>query len=468
MRGMIWFKKDLRLSDNPALYHACKQCDEGVIAVYIIDCQMWENHNVADCQIEFILRGLRELSMDLDKIGIPLIVENINQTKLIPDFLLKLAQQTKVDKLFLNNELEVNEKYRDVSVIKLFDKNEIGSQCFNDQLILPYEKILTKKGDYFKVFTAFKREWIKVFASENTVKAFPVPKVTKKISIPSSAVPEKIIGIASRIQPDLWPSGEKVAKKLLQKFITKKIFSYDKERDFPALDGTSQLSPYLALGMISARQCFLSALEMNNFELDSGNRGTLTWMSELIWREFYRHILIAVPRVCMNKAYKLETEKLAWNYNKDLLTAWQKGETGYPLVDAAMRQLNSTGWMHNRLRMVVAMFLSKNLFLDWRLGEKYFAEHLVDFDFASNNGGWQWCASTGVDAVPYFRIFNPMTQAKRFDPEGEFIRQYCPELKMCSNKEIHGLNFSDVKYTKPIVDYKKSRQRILSAFKSLR
>lgn len=451
MRGLVWFKKDLRLTDNPALYHACQQADEGVIAVYIIDCDMWKNHHVSHCQIEFILRGLAILQEDLQKIGIPLVIKNIPKTNKIPECIVEICHEHKIDTVFFNRELEINETRRDNAVINACKKQGIKCEESNDQLILPYENIRTKQGGYYKVFTAFKNEWLKVYSPN---KLFPKPKLKNARAIKSSAVPNKIPEISSNIDPTLWIAGENTARKYLKKFVSKNLFLYDKQRDFPALDATSKLSPYLAVGMISVRECFQAALEANNFELYSGNKGALTWMSELIWRDFYRHILIAVPRVCMNKAYKIETEKLAWNYDKKLLTAWQQGKTGFPIVDAAMRQLKTIGWMHNRLRMIAAMFLSKNLFLDWRLGENYFAENLIDFDFASNNGGWQWSASTGTDAVPYFRIFNPITQAKRFDPEMKFIMQYCPE-------------YGTSDYPKPIIDYAKSRRNVVESFKAL-
>jgi len=471
MRGIIWFKKDLRTHDNPALFYADQQCSDGVIAVYIIDPFMWKKNNVAAIQIEFILRGLEALKKDLAKIQIPLVIIHAKNTADIPQALYILATQVKADKLFFNQELEINEAHRDTVVNQFFAKQNISTETFHDQLILPYNAVQTKAGMYFKVFSAFKREWLKVF---NPIQLLPPPRAYARPNIIlSSDIPKTLPNIDSKINPQLWPAGEKIAHKRLHQFIEEDLFSYDKLRDFPTLTATSQLSPYLAVGMISARTCFNVALEANAFELDTGNKGALTWMTELIWREFYRSILIAVPRICMDKAYKLATEKLPWRYDKHLLQKWQQGNTGFPIIDAAMRQLNTTGWMHNRLRMIVAMFLSKNLFLDWRLGETYFATHLIDYDFASNNGGWQWSASTGTDAVPYFRIFNPTTQSERFDPEGQFIRQYCPELTGFDRHSIHAphqrlpLLAAQANYPKPIIDYVKSRQQALAAFKKL-
>jgi deoxyribodipyrimidine photo-lyase len=469
MRGIVWFKKDLRVNDNPALFHACKQCSDGVVAVYIIDPEMWIKHKISARQIDFILRGLTILREDLENIDIPLLIHTIDKTNRTPAYLFSLMEQLQAEKLFFNREYEVNEAARDKSVVEYVNKNRLGAEIYEEQLILPHQQIKTGAGDYFKVFTPFKRQWLKVF-SQSSPKKFSKPKSAVKIIIDNVTTYESAPYSAPHFDSKLWPAGEQKARSRLDKFLKDDGLSYDKQRDFPALAATSQLSPYLAVGMISAKECFLAALTMNSRELDTGNKGMLTWMSELIWREFYRHILIYVPRICMDKAYNAATEALPWRYSESLLKAWQHGQTGFPLVDAAMRQLNSIGWMHNRLRMVVAMFLSKNLFLDWRLGEQYFTEKLIDIDFASNNGGWQWSASTGTDAVPYFRIFNPTTQSQRFDPTGEFIRQYCPELKQLNAKQIHEpykYLQGQIDYPHPIIDYKKSREYAIQAFKAL-
>ncbi len=462
MRTLVWFKKDLRLLDNPALYHASKQSTDGVLAVYIIDSEMWLKHGISPSQIDFILGGLKQLSVDLEKLHIPFMVISVDQTRAIPATLLRVVEEVKADKLFFNLEYEVDESRRDNSVVEYLKQHHIPSQTYTDQLILPHELVKTNQNEYFKVFTAFKRQWLKHFSLVQP-KSLPKPSAQSPLAILSTEVP--LVA-----QNNIWPPGEREAYARLKKFTKTEILVYQKQRDYPFLDSTSRLSPYLATGMISAKECFLAALAVNSGELDTGNLGTLTWMSELIWREFYRHILIYVPRVCMNKAYNLKTEMLPWKYDEALLNAWKQGQTGFPIVDAAMRQLNMTGWMHNRLRMVVAMFLSKNLFLDWRLGERYFTEKLIDFDFASNNGGWQWSASTGTDSVPYFRVFNPTLQSERFDPTGEFIRQYCPEISMLEGKVIHNpyaYLSHDIDYPPPIIDYKKSRADVINEFKKI-
>jgi deoxyribodipyrimidine photo-lyase len=470
VRGIIWYKKDLRIQDNPALHHACQECTDGVIAVYIINFEMWQKTNTAPLQIEFILRNLAELKNSLEKINIPLLLSNTKKTIDISSILYSLSQQVKAEKLFFNKELEIYEKQSEATVCEFLTQHNIPTAAYDNQFILPYDKIRTRSGNCFKIFTAFKREWLRNFTP---IILLPKPKKQIPIHIISSRVPLKLPGINSSIKSCPWPPGERGANKVLNAFIKKNLLSYDKTRNFPALNATSQLSPYLATGIISARTCFNAALVTNGLELDTGNKSALTWMSELIWREFYRHILVSKPSVCMSKAYKPATEKLPWRYDQSLLLAWQQGNTGFPIIDAGMRQLNTIGWMHNRLRMIVAMFLSKNLFLDWRLGETYFAQHLIDYDFASNNGGWQWSASTGTDAVPYFRIFNPTTQSERFDPSGEFIRQYCPELKAFDAYSIHAphqrapLLAIEAHYPKPIIDYAKSRQQAIIAFKTL-
>jgi deoxyribodipyrimidine photo-lyase len=251
-----------------------------------------------------------------------------------------------------------------------------------------------------------------------------------------------------------------------------RIHAYHTTRDLPALEGTSQLSPYLAAGVISPRQCLLTAVSQNEGQI-SGAPGPTTWISELTWRDFYTHVLVGFPRVSRHQPFKQKTAAIRWRTNQDEFDAWCQGQTGYPLVDAGMRQLNQTGWMHNRLRMVTAMFLTKHLLIDWRWGEKYFMQRLIDGDLAANNGGWQWSASTGTDAVPYFRIFNPFSQSQRFDPQGTFIKKYCPELTDVPAAALHdarrlgqAVRERGLVYPPLLVDHKFARQRALAEFKA--
>ena len=270
---------------------------------------------------------------------------------------------------------------------------------------------------------------------------------------------------------DLWPAGEVAAQDRLANFLSLKVKSYSETRNSPILDGTSRISPYLALGILSPKRCILEGLKLNNFEFTSGNKGICKWIDEIVWREFYRNIMHSFPRVSKNKPFKLDTESIQWRHSDKELEAFYTGNTGFPIVDAGIRQMLAEGWMHNRLRMVVAMFFTKNMLHDWRLGERFFMQNLIDGDFSSNNGGWQWSSSTGTDSAPYFRIFNPITQSQNFDPKGEFIRHFIPELKDVPINKIHQPQidlFSSYDYPEPILDLKESRLRAIQAFKDAR
>jgi deoxyribodipyrimidine photo-lyase len=325
--------------------------------------------------------------------------------------------------------------------------------------------LLTQTGKPYTVFTPFKKRWMENWRSQRP-NLQPTPKPRKHSPFPNV---EPVPVTAETVQDELWPAGEAVAMQRLQSFCDERIADYKRDRDRPALEGTSMISPWLAAGVLSARSCLHQALGVNRGRLSGGQEGIDCWITELIWRDFYLHILDCFPLVSKNRAFKRETEAVAWRHSERDFSAWCEGRTGIPIVDAAMRQLRETGWMHNRLRMVVAMFLSKQLLLDWRLGERFFMQHLVDGHLASNNGGWQWAASTGTDAAPYFRIFNPVTQSQRFDPNGDFIRRYVPELAAVEGKDIHlpaplvreGLAPD---YPPPIVDLKFGRERAIEAF----
>jgi deoxyribodipyrimidine photo-lyase len=471
MKGLVWFREDLRLYDNSALYHAAQQCEEGIIGVYIIDAHFWKKHSMAACRVQFLLTGLFELSQSLQSRGISLLIKSVKKTIDIPKVLYQCMKKYKLEVLFFNKQYEIDEKQRDKIVCNYLNQYAIKCNTYDDQVILPPGTIQTKQGKTFSIFTPYKRAYLQLLLNnQNIVPHYSLPKSQHTLDIRPSKVPQKLANFSTTI---IWPSGEKEAQRRLKKFIKNDLFNYHKTRDFPALEGTSLLSPYLATGMISPRQCFLAALMANKGEYQGRNKGAATWINELIWRDFYKHLLDAVPRLSMQQPYRLATERLKWHYNEKQFHAWQQGNTGYPIVDAGMRQLKQMGWMHNRLRMIVAMFLTKNLFFDWRIGEDFFIRHLIDGDLAANNGGWQWCASTGADAVPYFRIFNPLRQSERFDPQGDFIRQYCPELCSFDARTIHDPHQRapvlalKSGYPKPIIDFKSSRMATIKAFKSL-
>src|SRR5690554_7101154 len=470
-RQLLWLRNDLRIQDNTALAAALQAGP--TVAVFLLSPEQWLAHDDAACKVNFLLRNLVELQKNLARLNVPLLIRHAEFWQQVPDVIAQLCHEQKISAVHINTEYGVNETQRDAAVGNALVDQGILFHSHLDQLLFKPGSILTQSGTYFKVFSQFKKICYQRLY-DYLPETIATPKAQEALDIASDAIPNAVAGFAATdpsVQA-LWPAGEQAAQQRLQTFAEQAIDDYLDHRDIPALPGTSQLSAYLAAGVISVRQCLHAALAANQGEFDSGKPGVVTWINELLWREFYKHILVGYPKVSRSRAFKPETEFLAWRHSPKDLLAWQQGRTGFPIIDAAMRQLLATGWMHNRLRMVVAMFLTKNLLIDWREGERFFMQHLIDGDLAANNGGWQWSASTGTDAVPYFRIFNPISQSQRFDPKGTFIRHWVPELKHLSDKEIHqpklltGL-FGTADYPKPIVDLSASRQRALSAFKDL-
>jgi deoxyribodipyrimidine photo-lyase len=470
---LIWFRSDLRVTDNPALHHACAGADRGAIAVFLVCGSQWRDHDWADIKVGFLLRTLESLSGELEALRIPLLVRDVPRFEDAPETLLDLARRHRCDGLHFNREYEINERERDDRVTEAFAREGLDVLAFTDQTILPPGAVRTGTGTFYTVYTPFRKAWTERIRDAGVPAPLGRPARRAEIPVKPDAVPSAVDGFdPGADQPDRWPAGTRAAPSRLRAFVKGALDSYAAQRDLPGVDGTSSLSPYLAVGAISARQCLAAAVEANDGRLDGGRPGPDTWIGELIWREFYRHVLVGYPRVCRHRAFREQTDRLDWRDDADHFEAWCDGRTGFPIVDAAMRQLNETGWMHNRLRMVAAMFLAKDLFLDWRLGERYFMRRLVDGDLASNNGGWQWAASTGTDAVPYFRVFNPTSQSRRFDADGAFIRRWVPELAGLDAKSIHepharGSLFDTVDYPEPIVDHAKARDRVIGAFKAL-
>jgi deoxyribodipyrimidine photo-lyase len=468
-RTAVWFRKDLRVTDNTALLAACREADAGVVGIYVLSTGDFRRHDEAACKVDLILRSLRELAADLAKLNIPLIIKSKSDHADVPGAVAQAVRDHDCAALHANRIYGVNEQADERAVEKKL-KGDARFVGHHDECCLAPGEVLTNDGFVSQVYTPFR----KAFLERISAKGFPEPqgkprKRREMIAEPSE-VPERAPGFNSEVPPDLWPAGESAATKRLRAFLDDGIDRYADERNRPDLEGTSKLSPYLALGLISARTCLAAGRDANAGTLSQRRKGPSTWISELIWREFYKHILWAYPRVSKHRAFKPKTERITWRQDDDAFEAWCAGQTGYPIVDAAMRQLNQTGWMHNRVRMVTAMFLSKDLFLDWRRGEAYFMQRLIDGDLANNNGGWQWSASTGTDAAPYFRIFNPESQSKRFDPDGTFIRKYVPELAELDAKEIHNppsLAREQVGYPQPIVDHGTARDRAIAAFKDL-
>lgn len=467
MRQLIWFRTDLRVRDNRAL--AAAMAAGPTLAVYLLSPGQWRRHDDAPCKLDFWQRNLAELRVALAGLNVPLLIREADTWAEAPAVLARLCREHGIVQVQASAEYGVNEERRDDAVATALAQLGIGFSRHLDQLLLPPGSVLNKAGGYFQVFSQFRRVCLQRLHSAPPALQ-PLPAAQAPLAVPSDPLPA--FGSASEAIRQLWPAGEAAAQARLQAFADAHLDDYQLTRDLPAEPGTSQLSPYLAAGVLSPRQCLHAALAHNQGEFDSGSAGVVAWINELLWREFYKHILVGYPRVSMHRAFRRETEALPWRHAPDDLQAWQQGRTGIPIVDAAMRQLLATGWMHNRLRMVAAMFLSKNLLIDWRAGERWFMGQLIDGDLAANNGGWQWSASTGTDAAPYFRLFNPLSQSRRFDPQGRFLRQWLPELAHLDDKRIHepwagGDLFDRADYPPPIVDLKHSRERALAAFRGL-
>jgi len=467
-KGLVWFRTDLRLDDNPALVNALTACEE-VLAVYIFSKSQWKNHNESNIKHEFLLNNLIQLKNSLGELNISLVAINSDSFKTLPMDLSLFSIQHKIDHVFWNNEFGYNENIRDQNTIAILNKNNIQFSSFNDQVVYQPGFLKTGQGNPFSVFTPFKRRWIENFDMNFLDLAKPW-KQKKPSSIKSDLSNLKFVKTHSA-NIDLWPAGESSAQERLINFLQSKAKFYSESRNSPIIDGTSRISPYLALGILSPKRCILEGLKLNNFELISGNKGICKWIDEIVWREFYRNIMHSFPKVGQNQPFQDYTKSIKWRYSIMELEAFCAGKTGFPIVDAGIRQMLAEGWMHNRLRMIVAMFFTKNMLHDWRIGEKFFMENLIDGDFCSNNGGWQWSSSTGTDSAPYFRIFNPVTQSQNFDPNGEFIKKFIPELKDVPISQIHQPKddlFSSVDYPSPILNLKESRLRAIQAFKDAR
>lgn len=464
---IAWFRSDLRLQDNTALAAAARQGP--VVAVFLRSLPHWRRHGHGANKLDFWGRGVAALRDGLEGLGIPLLHRDIDDFGEAPATLLAIARETGAAALHFNREYPVDELARDAAVIEAFDAAGLTATGHHDAVVFAPGELRTGKGDYYGVFTPFARAWHRQLTPERiALHATPPPQA--RLASASDPLPELPELDDTPVDGRQWPAGEGPAADRLERFLRFRARHYAAQRDCPAIRGTSELSPYLALGMLSPRQCLQAVLAENNGALAEGDAGLTAWVNELVWREFSRHVAVGFPRVCRHRAFQRHTERLAWRDDMAGFAAWCQGRTGYPIVDAAMRQLVATGWMHNRLRMVTAMFLAKHLLIDWRRGEAFFLRHLVDGEFCANNGGWQWAASTGTDAAPYFRIFNPTTQSTRFDPDGRFLAEWLPELAGLPAKARHAPSadrLGGVDYPPPIVDHRAARARALEAFKAL-
>lgn len=468
---LVWLRNDLRIHDNHALYAACRSDHVRVLALFIATPKQWQQHNMAAKQAEFIWQSLLDVQRSLAQKGIELHLIDGDDFSASVGHLLDFCHKHHVDRVFYNYQYEVNERQRDAAAERLLFEHDVVMQGFDDSLLLPPGSVLTGNREMYKVFTPFSKAFVKRL-HEGLPECLPAPAVRQGGPLKAVESLKPFDYPREATDSSLFPVGEKAAIARLREFSQQPVTHYREQRDLPAVDGTSRLSVYLAIGVLSPRQCLHRLLTEHPDGLEEGN--VFIWLNELIWREFYRHLIVAYPALCRHQPFIKWTRHVAWRNAPDHLAAWQQGKTGYPIVDAAMRQLNALGWMHNRLRMIAASFLVKDLLIDWREGERYFMSQLLDGDLAANNGGWQWAASTGTDAAPYFRIFNPTTQGERFDQAGDFIRHWIPELRQVPEKYIHQphewakKNHQRLDYPAPIVEHKLARQQTLEVFEAAR
>ena len=466
MSALVWFRRDLRIDDNAAL-SAALASHEQVYAVFVFDTDILAPLPRRDRRVEFIWHSVAELATALRERGGGLLVRHGRAQELIP----QLAETLQVDAVYANRDYEPGAIARDAAVQARLKADHRQFLDFKDQVIFDRAELLNRSGKPFSVFTPYKRAWLAALTPGHLQSHGQNSDWTRLAPLSDQetfpGLPE--LGFETTDLSNLrLPVGMSGAAALFDDFLNR-IDHYAQARDFPAVKGPSYLSTHLRFGTISIRQLVGHAMA-------HGGSGAETWVSELIWREFYQMLLWHHPHV-VGQAFKPEYDAIKWRQDPESFAAWCAGQTGFPLVDAAMRQLNQTGYQHNRLRMVTASFLTKDLGIDWRLGEAYFAEKLNDFDLAANNGGWQWAASTGCDAQPWFRIFNPVTQSEKFDPQGKFIRRYVPELATIPDKFIHApwqLSVAEQNrtgvllgrdYPMPLVDHASARLATLERYK---
>jgi deoxyribodipyrimidine photo-lyase len=454
--ALVWFRRDLRLFDHAALHHALREAQQ-VFCCFVFDTTILDPLPRDDRRVTFIYDSLQQLADELRDAGGHLIVRHGDARSLLP----ALAAELGVDGVFANHDYEPAATERDAAVAGALARDGRALHTFKDQVIFERDEVLSLAGTPFSVFTPYKNAWLKKLDADPSVLA---PWGVKGHFAPGNTAMPTLASLGFERSEMAIPAGMSGGAALFEDFLTR-VADYGTARDFPAVPGCSRLSVHLRFGTVSIRHLVrtIRALSMRG----QAGEGGAVWLSELIWREFYMMILYHHPHV-VQSAFKPAYDAIEWETGEDAdaaFAAWCEGRTGYPLVDAAMLQLNTTGYMHNRLRMVTASFLVKDLGINWKRGEAYFAEKLNDFELSSNNGGWQWAASTGCDAQPYFRIFNPITQSEKFDGDGEFIRHFLPQLKELSRKEIHApFGMRGLDYPPPIVDHGEARKLTLERY----
>lgn len=442
--ALVWFRRDLRLTDNTALHHALREA-ESVVPVFAFDPKILRSPDVGGRRVAYLLACLDSLDKNLRHVGGRLVLRAGEPVSVLR----ALAKECGAEAVFWNKDYEPFALKRDAAVTAMCRAEGLAVRDFHDQCLQPPGEVLKKDGTPYTVFTPFSRVWLE----KDSPSPLPRPRAVRvPEKIASDALPT-VEALGHKLDVPLPAAGERAAADALKAFMREAVGRYKSERDLPALEGTSRLSPHLRFGTISPRTVLAAAREAREKKVGPPAEISI-FINELIWRDFYKHILHHFPHV-EKGAFRPEYDAIAWPNDAGLFAAWCEGRTGYPIVDAAMRQLNQTGWMHNRLRMITASFLTKDLLVDWKWGERYFMKQLFDGDLAANNGGWQWAAGTGTDAQPYFRIFNPSSQTERFDPEETFIRRYVPEV-------------DEPSYARPVVVHSEQRNKALALYKAVR
>jgi deoxyribodipyrimidine photo-lyase len=484
--GLMWFRRDLRATDNAALFHALKACRQ-LHCAFLFDSAILAGLPRGDRRVEFIRESLLQLDAQLREMAgsdaAGLIVSHAAAAQELP----RLARELQVQAVFANHDYEPQSIARDAAIRGALAGAGIALHTFKDHAVFERAELLTQAGKPYAVFTPYKNAWL-AKADAYYFKPYPVGKYARALADRPQALRGEVPSLeslgfeATNLAQLKLPVGVSGGRELLSEFM-ERIDRYGATRDFPAVKGPSYLGVHLRFGTVSIREVAGTAHRLAG----EGSAGAAVWLSELIWRDFYFQVLANFPHVTDEQgrghSFRREHDAIKWEHGKHadaLFAAWCEGRTGYPLVDAAMAQIRQSGYMHNRLRMVVASFLTKDLGVDWRRGERYFAEHLNDYELASNNGGWQWASSSGCDAQPWFRIFNPVSQSRKFDPEGRFILRYLPQLAGLPLEVLHapwtanpmelaaaGVTL-DQDYPAPIVLHEEARARTLQRYSVVR
>jgi deoxyribodipyrimidine photo-lyase len=464
MRAIHWFRSDLRLRDNTALAAAAARADQ-IALVFVFDDRLLLGSRVGPPRLRFLWDALAQLVADLERRGHRLLLRRGDPVAEIP----RLIRETGAELLSFNRDPGPYAQLRDARIRTAVEKAGARVLDCKDRVLFESADLRTRAGRPFRVYTPFRRAWLARSLEDRPLPAGPIrlPRPIPRLAV--GRVPKLADFEAADDRSRIPRAGEAAARGRLQRFLDGRVGDYATGREAPAVNGTSRLSPYLRFGLISPRTCVEAALEVAAARPGQSS-GAWKWIDELIWREFYSAILEEHPQVLL-RSFRPEYQTVRWDDDQERFHAWCEGRTGYPFVDAGMRQLAIEGWMHNRARMVVASFLTKDLLLDWRWGERFFMQRLIDGDPASNNGGWQWAASTGTDAQPYFRIFNPVAQGERFDPGGRYVRRFVPELRGVPDRYVHRpweAPSPPRGYPAPIVDHAHQRLLALARYQAAR